>query len=54
VLQSSIMKSGFEELISGGRRLRLPAQPLVGLAEAAQAAHAFLRSGRPTRLCREP
>lgn len=47
VLQSTIAKAGFEELISGGRLLRLPARSVVGLAEAAQAAKAFLRADRP-------
>jgi hypothetical protein len=47
VLQSSIAKSGFEELISGGRLLRLPARSVVGLAEATRAAQAFLRVDRP-------
>ena len=47
VLQSTIAKSGFEELISGGRLLRLPARSVVGLAEAARAAQTFLRTDRP-------
>jgi hypothetical protein len=47
VLQSAAAKSGFEELITGGRLQRLPARSVVGLAEAARAAHAFLRTDRP-------